>query len=180
MHLLFVLSTSSKNEIEECLRLQGLPTLLHQAAIENGISNHKLMGAVGNSWPVNVVVAILRKIKVSMDWHWFVAAGWKKSNRNMDHLLHRTSSRSPTSQFNQTDQNRSTNLRSWLGWWQWPQLLWWLLLLGLEGGRWVVNSVVFIIIQPPKKLFMGNQLINFQINTTVYIYIYIIIHIVRG
>ena len=62
-------SQPAPTKSKECLRIQGLPTLLHDAAKESGIKDSKLMGVVGNGWPVNVVAAILLKIKVSMDWH---------------------------------------------------------------------------------------------------------------
>ena len=48
---------------EECLRLQGLPTLLAGAAHEVGLSDRKLMEAAGNAWPVNVVSALIKEIK---------------------------------------------------------------------------------------------------------------------
>ena len=56
------------SESQECLRLQGLPTMLHAAALEAGMSDTHLMGAAGNAWPVSVVSKIVRQIGKSMSW----------------------------------------------------------------------------------------------------------------
>ena len=53
---------------QECLRLQGLPTMLHAAAVEAGMSDQQLRGAAGTAWPVSVVSKIVRQIGKAMSW----------------------------------------------------------------------------------------------------------------
>lgn len=54
--------------VEECLRLQGLPTQLACAAREMGLSDRKIMEAAGNAWPVNVVAALIKQIRAVMEF----------------------------------------------------------------------------------------------------------------
>ena len=53
---------------QECLRLQGLPSKIHDAAQETGIKDTLLMGAAGTAWPVPVVSKMMRQISKAMAW----------------------------------------------------------------------------------------------------------------
>lgn len=47
--------------IQECLKLQGLPSKIHEAAEEAEMTDVQVMAAAGNAWPVPVVAKILQK-----------------------------------------------------------------------------------------------------------------------
>lgn len=72
-------NTVPATKSKEMLQLQGLPPLLHTAALDSGMSNTKFLGAIGNGWPVNVVSAILLKIKESMGWNDDMEMEWREN-----------------------------------------------------------------------------------------------------
>ena len=66
--LRYLLFCKRHHHVEECLKLQGLPTALHDAALEMGMTDGALMAACGNAWPVNVVTKLVGEIKKAMSW----------------------------------------------------------------------------------------------------------------
>ena len=66
----YLLFCKRHHHVEECLKLQGLPTALHDAAAEIGMTNGALMAACGNAWPVNVVTKLVGEINEAMSWQW--------------------------------------------------------------------------------------------------------------